>query len=145
MPNRRGMFVRAGGIACLLAITSVAAYAQTPAAVPPGPLTLEQVLALAEPKSETVAIAQAGIRRAEGEQIRARSGELPQLSVTASYDRALASEFDGVFDFNQGPACSPFALNPTAPIEDGRMSHSKASTAAAANSPRPFSIAPSAN
>jgi len=101
---------------CLLAITSGAAYAQT-AAVPPGPLTLEQVLALAEPKSETVAIAQAGIRRAEGEQIRARSGELPQLSVTASYDRALASEFEGVFDVNQGPSCSPFALNPTAPIE----------------------------
>ena len=101
---------------CLLAITSGAADAQT-AAVPPGPLTLEQVLALAEPKSETVAIAQAGIRRAEGEQIRARSGELPQLSATASYDRALASEFEGVFDFNQGPSCSPFALNPTAPIE----------------------------
>jgi outer membrane protein len=116
MPNRRGMFLRAGGMVCLLAITSVAAYAQTPSAIPPGPLTLEQVLALAEPKSETVAIAQAGIRRAEGDQIRARSGELPQLSLTASYDRALASEFEGVFDFS-GPTCSPFALNPTAPIE----------------------------
>ena len=116
MPNRRGRFLRAGEIVCLLAITSVAAYAQTPAAVPPGPLTLEQVLALAEPKSETVAIAQAGIRRAEGEQIRARSGELPQLSVTASYDRALASEFEGVFD-TSGPTCPPFALNPTAPID----------------------------
>jgi len=102
---------------CLLAITSVAAYAQTPPAVPPGPLTLEQVLALAEPNSETVAIAQAGIRRAEGEQIRARSSELPQLALSASYDRALASEFEGVFDFDSGPTCSPFALNPTAPIE----------------------------
>ena len=104
MPNRRGMFSRAGGMLCFLAITSAVAYAQTPAAVPPGPLTLEQVLALAEPKSETVAIAQAGIRRAEGEQIRARSSDLPQLSLSASYDRALASEFEGVFDFS-GPTC----------------------------------------
>src|SRR6185503_1087672 len=42
MPNRRGMFLWAGAILCLLAVTSVAAYAQTPPAVPPGPLTLEQ-------------------------------------------------------------------------------------------------------
>ncbi len=116
MPNRRGMFLRAGGLVCLLAITSVAAYAQTPA-VPPGPLTLEQVLALAEPKSETVAIAQAGIRRAEGEQIRARSSDLPQLSLSASYDRALASEFEGVFDFGPGANCPPFTLNPAATID----------------------------
>jgi outer membrane protein TolC len=102
---------------CLLALASVAANAQTPKAVPPGPLTLEQVLTLAEPLSEGVAIAQAGVRRAEGEQIRARSGELPQLSLQASYDRALASEFEGVFDFDSGPGCSPFALNPAAPID----------------------------
>jgi hypothetical protein len=75
------------------------------------------VLTLAEPLSEGVAIAQAGVRRAEGEQIRARSGELPQLSLQASYDRALASEFEGVFDFDSGPGCSPFALNPAAPID----------------------------
>ncbi len=103
---------------CLLAMTSLAAYAQTPAAaMPSGPLTLEQVLALAEPKSEAVAIAQAGVRRAEGAQVQARSADLPQLSVTASYDRALASEFDGVFDVSSGPACSPFALNSGAPID----------------------------
>jgi outer membrane protein TolC len=65
---------------------------------PPGPLTLEQVLALAEGRSESIAIAQAGIRRAEGEQSRARSGRYPQLSATASYDRSLANEFEGVFD-----------------------------------------------
>jgi outer membrane protein TolC len=111
------MFLRAGGTVCLLAMTSLSAYAQAPAAVPPGPLTLEQVLALAEPRSEAVAVAQAGVRRAEGDQVRARSGELPQLSLTASYDRALASEFDNVFDFDTGPGCSPFALNPAAPLE----------------------------
>ena len=46
----------------------LAAEAQTKEAVaiPPGPLTLEQVLSLAEPKSEAVSIAVAGVRRAEG-------------------------------------------------------------------------------
>jgi outer membrane protein len=110
------MFLRAGGVVCLLAIGSGAAHAQPPA-VPSGPLTLEQVLTLAEPRSEAVAIAQAGVRRAEGEQIRARSDELPQLTGSASYDRALASEFEGVFDAGSGSTCAPFALNPAAPID----------------------------
>jgi outer membrane protein TolC len=80
-------------------------------------LTLEQVLTLSEPRSETMAVAQAGIRRAEGEQIRARSGQYPQLSLSAGYDRALASEFEDVFNFGGGPTCPPFTLNPSAGIE----------------------------
>jgi outer membrane protein TolC len=80
-------------------------------------LTLEQVLALAEPRSESVQIAQAGVRRAEGAQVQARSGRYPQLSASASYDRALASEFEGVFDVDSGPGCAPFSLNSQAPIE----------------------------
>jgi outer membrane protein len=86
--------------------------------IPPGPLTLDQVLSLAEPRSEAVSIAVAAVRRSEGDQIRAKSGLRPQLSAVASYDRALASEFDGVFDTTDtGPACPPFALNPTAAID----------------------------
>ena len=73
------------------------AQVQAPA-LPVGPLTLEQVLELAESRSESIASARAGVRRAEGEQIRARSGLYPQLSANASYDRSLASEFEGVFD-----------------------------------------------
>ena len=73
-------------------------YAQAPDAVPAGPLTLEQVLTLAEARSEAIGISRAGVQRAEGEQTRARSGLLPQLSASASYDRALASEFSGIFD-----------------------------------------------
>jgi outer membrane protein TolC len=61
-------------------------------------LTLEQVLTLAESRSETIAISRAGVQRAEGEQTRARSGLFPQLSAAASYDRALTSEFEGIFD-----------------------------------------------
>ena len=91
---------------------------QAPPPIPPGPLTLDQVLSLAEPRSEAVSIAVAAVRRAEGDQVRAQSGLRPQLSAAASYDRALASEFEGVFDSTDTPAvCPPFALNPTAGID----------------------------
>ena len=92
------------------------ARAQAPIA-PSGPLTLEQVLALAEARSESIAIAQAGVRRAEGDIVRARSGRYPQLSASASYDRALASEFEGIFD-TAGPPCDPFAPDPAAALAD---------------------------
>jgi outer membrane protein TolC len=114
MRDRRSLLIAAA--AWLFALAPVPSSAQTPPPVPAGPLSLEQVLALAEPRSEAVAIAEAGVRRSEGEQVRARSGLLPQLSASASYDRALASEFEGVFDV-QGPSCPPFALNPSAPID----------------------------
>jgi outer membrane protein TolC len=77
---------------------SMTVYAQAPDAVPSGPLTLEQVLALAENRSEAIGISRAGVQRAVGEQTRAHSGLLPQVSASASYDRALASEFSGLFD-----------------------------------------------
>src|SRR6476646_6775333 len=84
-----------------LAVT-VAASAQAPSpqapAVPSGPLTLEQVLAIAEARSESVGIAQVGVTRTEGDAVRARAAERPQLSAAASYDRSLANEFQGVFD-----------------------------------------------
>jgi outer membrane protein TolC len=87
----------AGILALTLAIAPASAQVQAPA-MPVGPLTLEQVLELAEGRSETIALADAGVRRAEGEQTRARSGIYPQLSASASYDRSLASEFEGIFD-----------------------------------------------
>ena len=114
MPDRRTLQTAAA--VWLFALIPGLSSAQTPSPVPAGPLSLEQVLALAEPRSEAVEIAQAGVRRAEGDQMRARSGLLPQLSASASYDRALASEFEGVFDV-QGPSCPPFSLNPSAPID----------------------------
>ena len=84
---------------CLCAtFIAMPAGAQAPDGVPAGPLTLEQVLTLAEARSEAIGISRAGIQRAEGEQVRARSGLFPQLSASASYDRALASEFSGIFD-----------------------------------------------
>ena len=62
-------------------------------------------------------IAREAVQRAEGEQIRAKSGLGPQLSFSASYDRALASEFEGILDTVPiGPTCPPLSLNPQAPL-----------------------------
>jgi outer membrane protein TolC len=99
---------------CALATAS---YAQTPP-VPPGPLTLEQVLDLAEARSETVALARLAVQRTEPERARASSGKYPQLSASASYDRLLASEFAGLFDnLDTGQSCPAFALNQAASLE----------------------------
>lgn len=96
----------------------VGAQVQERAAPPAAPLTLEQALELAEPHSEAISIAREAVQRAEGDQIRAGSGLRPQLSFSTSYDRALASEFEGVFDTaSLGPACPSYSLNPQAPLE----------------------------
>jgi outer membrane protein TolC len=80
-------------------------------------LTLDEALDLAGPKSEPVTIAVAGVTRAESQQQRVRSEWMPQVSAVAAYDRALASEFSGLFDAS-GPSCIPFTVNPAAPLED---------------------------
>src|SRR6188472_2298709 len=87
------------------ALTAVTANAQQspPPPVPSGPLSLEQVLEIAASRSEAIGIAQAGIRRAAGDEVRARSDLFPQLSLSAGYDRALASEFSGLFDSSSLP------------------------------------------
>ena len=83
---------------CAATALPAAAHAQAQTPVPAGPLRLEQVLDLARERSEAIGIARQGIQRAERGQIRARSGLFPQLSLSAGYDRALASEFEQVFE-----------------------------------------------
>jgi outer membrane protein TolC len=80
-------------------------------------LTLDEALDLAGPKSEQVTIATAGVTRAESQQQRVRSEWMPQVSAVASYDRALASEFSGVFD-NFVSTCTPLTVDPAAPLQD---------------------------
>jgi outer membrane protein TolC len=111
-------------------LTTAAPPAQSPPGAPsaqgspaqaqpsePRVITLDDALALAEEKSEQVAIARAGINRAQGGEMRAKSETLPQVSLAGSYDRALASEFSDIFDVT-GPSCTPLTVNPTAPIAD---------------------------
>jgi outer membrane protein len=91
-----------------------------PASAAQGPvrvMTLDDALGLAEAKNEQIAIATAGITRAQGEEMRARSEIFPQFTASASYDRALATQFEGIFDTG-GPACTPLTVNPAAPIAD---------------------------
>jgi outer membrane protein TolC len=97
-------FVATSFAAVLLAAPSTGA-AQTVQAAPPQAtpsgarvLTLDDALALAEARNESVLIAEAGVRRARGVEAQVHSQRLPQLTGTASYDRTLASEFDGIFD-----------------------------------------------
>lgn len=114
-PTRRA----AGGVLALMAAMAPLHAQQdaTPAPQTSETLTLERVLELAEVKSEPVAIARAGISRADADLVRARSGLLPQLSASASYDRALASEFSDVFSTPSGPTCAPFTLNQGAALD----------------------------
>lgn len=67
--------------------------AQTAAA---RPLSLEDALRTAEAQSATLRLARAGLTRAQGQQMQARSQFLPQLNAIASYQRTLRSQFQGV-------------------------------------------------
>jgi outer membrane protein TolC len=86
-------------------------------AAAPRVLTLDEALALAEKTSEQLTVAEAGVSRAESNERGVRSEWFPQVSAFASYDRALASEFEGLFDA-AGPPCTPFTLDPQAPLTD---------------------------
>ncbi len=69
-------------------------------------LSLDAAVALAEPASEVVGIAAAGVHRARGAQSQARSVFLPQLSANASYTRTLKSQFEGAFGSSTDTASS---------------------------------------
>ena len=52
-------------------------------------LSLDEALRLAETQSEAIRIAQAGVMRARGQQMQARSTYMPQVGFSAAYTRAL--------------------------------------------------------
>jgi outer membrane protein len=70
--------------------------APTLAGAQPRSLTLAEAMRLADRASEDVAVARAGVERAHAEEDRARSELLPQLSGSASYERTIRSEFQGI-------------------------------------------------
>ncbi len=106
-----------------VAVSSTAAVAQQPSPATPPPdaaaLSLDDAIRLAEGKNEQVAIAQAGVERAQAGEIRARSQLLPQVFASGSYDRTLATEFASEFSTpTLPPGCGPYSANPNAPIAD---------------------------
>lgn len=104
----------------LIATRARAQRSDTSASPPVRQLSLDDALASAEAKSPELAIAHAGVTRAEGQRSKARSQFLPQLFGSAGYTRTLKSQFSGLsFGSDSGgpPACSTFTPNPDAPTD----------------------------
>jgi outer membrane protein len=83
-------------------------------------LSLDDALKSAEAKSPDLAIARAGVTRAEGQRDKARSQFLPQIFGSASYTRTLKSQFQGLSfgsDSAGPPACSTFTPDPTGTVD----------------------------
>jgi outer membrane protein TolC len=116
--RRRLSYVVALALLVALSLAPTAEGRQAEPAAGDAPLSLERAIELAEARSEQLAIARAGVQRAQGEIARARSGLFPQLDASASYDRTLATEFEGIFGGEAGPPCDPFTLRPEAPLAD---------------------------
>ena len=102
------MFVRQRiGAMAAFAIIAVAPLSASPLAAqqptPPRPaaspstpraLSLDEALRIAERESESVQIARAGVDRARGQLMQARSQYLPQLNGSLNYTRTLKSQFE---------------------------------------------------
>jgi outer membrane protein len=84
-------------------------------------LSLDEALRLAESQSEAVRIAQAGVHRARGLQLPARSQYLPQVGASLTYTRTLGSQFEALAD--AGPPAPPPGT-PPAPPDDGTTYYS---------------------
>src|SRR4029450_1662393 len=60
------------------------------------PLSLAEGMRIAERERESIQIARAGVDRARGQQMQARSQYLPQLNGSLQYTRALKRQFEGL-------------------------------------------------
>lgn len=94
----------AGGITLALATSVLPCAALSaqqptpaPAAAPAGrALSLDDAIRLAARASEVLQIARAGVTRAEGQQMQARSQYLPQVNSSLAYNRTLKSQFSAL-------------------------------------------------
>ena len=82
-------------------------------------MSLDDALNVAESRSEDVAIAQAGVERARGQEVKAHSGYWPQITGSLSYTRTLKSIFQGFGTDTSGgpPSCDSFHPNPSGPLD----------------------------
>ncbi len=123
----------------LLALAAPAGAQQSPQS--PRQLSIEQALDLADRESESVGLARSSLAQAQGERRRARSGYYPQLTGSASYTRALRSQFSALQD--EGPTgpvpeeCPSFVPRPGLPIGE-RLDSLESAVECASNS-NPFS------
>jgi len=75
-------------------------------------LSLDSAVVLAEPASEVVGIAKAGVSRAQGAQSQSQSALWPQFMGTASYTRTLQTQFEGAFGPDTGTGGPDFSNLP---------------------------------
>lgn len=81
----------------------------------PRSLSLEDALRLSQARSEVVRLAEAGVMRARGQQLQARSQYLPQVNGSLGYTRTLATQFSA---FSDGGAPAPPPTVPPVPPHD---------------------------
>jgi len=94
--------MRSTRIGILVTLIAAPLAAQTPSV---RSVSLEDAIRLADRSSETVELARAAVTRASGQQMMARSLLLPQLNASATYNKTLASQFDG-FSLGGGSSTS---------------------------------------
>lgn len=75
-------------------------------------LSLDEAIRMAEGQSEAVRIARAGVQRAEGQQLQARSQLLPQIYGSGSYTRTLKSQYSGFASSAASDTTKPAAPEP---------------------------------
>ncbi len=80
-------------------------------------LAIDEAIRLAEAQSEALSIARAGVLRARGQHLQARSQQLPQLSASGSYARTLKSQFEAFATPSEptGPPAPPPVCAPEIP------------------------------
>ena len=78
-------------------------------------LSLDDAVRMAESESEPVRIARAGVQRADGQKMQARSQYLPQLYGSAGYTRTLKSQYSG---FAGSPDTVTAPVSPAPPCDD---------------------------
>ena len=107
-------------VAALLLIGAGRGLAQTPQQAA---LSLDEAIRIARDQSEQVAIANAGVLRARGQQYQARSQYFPQVFGSLAYTRTLQSEFSALQDSDTtttsgGESCGSFTPNPGLPLSE---------------------------
>ena len=123
----RRAVVRAGSIARGIGRPTVwlavALLARVGAAEAQRPISLEEAIRVGSEQSEQVMMARAGVLRAQGQRMEARSEIYPQLSSSFSFTRALASQFDGAFGPPPDstapplPVCPVYTPDPSLPLD----------------------------
>ena len=70
-------------------------------------LSLDDALRIAQTQSQAIDIAKAGVNRATGQRLQARSQAFPQLSASAGYGRTLESQFSAFASAAATPDTTP--------------------------------------